>query len=140
MFNINNPLKLSIFVSLIIFTLSIILVSLSVGTLLLSILITLFTFVVVFYVVKQFFYEKIRIIYKNIYKFKGTSNIKELDIDENKVNVNGGAIALGHPIGASGTRILVTLVHEMLRQNKSKGCATLCIGGGMGISICIEKI
>ena len=81
MFNINNPLKLSIFVSLIIFTLSIILVSLSVGTLLLSILITLFTFVVVFYVVKQFFYEKIRIIYKNIYKFKGTSNIKELDID-----------------------------------------------------------
>ena len=81
MFNINNPFKLSIFVSLIIFTLSIILVSLSVGTLLLSILITLFTFVVVFYVVKQFFYEKIRIIYKNIYKFKGTSNIKELDID-----------------------------------------------------------
>ncbi len=81
MFNINNPLKLSIFVSLIIFILSIILVSLSVGTLLLSILITLFTFVVVFYVVKQFFYEKIRIIYKNIYKFKGTSNIKELDID-----------------------------------------------------------
>tara|TARA_B100000674_G_scaffold225544_1_gene185341 strand:- start:4905 stop:5903 length:999 start_codon:yes stop_codon:yes gene_type:complete len=81
MFNINNPLKLSIFVSLIIFTLSLILVSLSVGTLLLSILITLFTFIVVFYVVKQFFYEKIRIIYKNIYKFKGTSNIKELDID-----------------------------------------------------------
>ena len=81
MFNINNPFKLSILVSLIIFTLSIILVSLSVGTLLLSILITLFTFVVVFYVVKQFFYEKIRIIYKNIYKFKGTSNIKELDID-----------------------------------------------------------
>ena len=81
MFNINNPFKLSILVSLVIFTLSIILVSLSVGTLLLSILITLFTFVVVFYVVKQFFYEKIRIIYKNIYKFKGTSNIKELDID-----------------------------------------------------------
>ena len=81
MFNINNPLKLSIFVSLIIFTLSVILVSLSISTLLLSILITLFTFIVVFYVVKQFFYEKIRIIYKNIYKFKGTSNIKELDID-----------------------------------------------------------
>ena len=55
------------------------------------------------------------------------------------VNVNGGAIALGHPIGASGTRILVTLVHEMIKQNKSKGCATLCIGGGMGIAICIEK-
>ena len=66
--------------------------------------------------------------------------IKELNIDEGKVNVNGGAIALGHPIGASGTRILVTLIHEMLRQNKSKGCATLCIGGGMGIAICIEKI
>ena len=65
--------------------------------------------------------------------------IKELNIDEKKVNVNGGAIALGHPIGASGTRILVTLIYEMLRQNKSKGCATLCIGGGMGIAICIEK-
>ncbi len=66
--------------------------------------------------------------------------IKELNIDEGRVNVNGGAIALGHPIGASGTRILVTLIHEMLRQNKSKGCATLCIGGGMGIAICVEKI
>ncbi len=66
--------------------------------------------------------------------------IKELNIDEKKVNVNGGAIALGHPIGASGTRILVTLIHEMVRENKSKGCATLCIGGGMGIAICIEKI
>ena len=66
--------------------------------------------------------------------------IKELNIDEEKVNVNGGAIALGHPIGASGTRILVTLIHEMLRQNKSKGCATLCIGGGMGIAVCVEKI
>ena len=66
--------------------------------------------------------------------------IRKLGIDEKKVNVNGGAIALGHPIGASGTRILVTLVHEMLRQNKSKGCATLCIGGGMGIAICIEKV
>ena len=65
--------------------------------------------------------------------------IRELKIDEKKVNVNGGAIALGHPIGASGTRILVTLIHEMLRQNKSKGCATLCIGGGMGIAICLEK-
>ena len=65
--------------------------------------------------------------------------IRELKIDENKVNVNGGAIAIGHPIGASGTRILVTLIHEMLRQNKSKGCATLCIGGGMGIAICLEK-
>ena len=66
--------------------------------------------------------------------------IKELNIDEKKVNVNGGAIALGHPIGASGTRILVTLIYEMLKQNKSKGCATLCVGGGMGIAICLEKI
>ena len=56
--------------------------------------------------------------------------IRELGIDKNKVNVNGGAIALGHPIGASGARILVTLIHEMKRQNKDKGCATLCIGGG----------
>ena len=66
--------------------------------------------------------------------------IRELDIDENKVNVNGGAIALGHPIGASGARILVTLVHEMTKQKKNKGCATLCIGGGMGIAICVERI
>ena len=66
--------------------------------------------------------------------------IKELNIDQDKVNVNGGAIALGHPIGASGARILVTLIHEMKRQNKHKGCATLCIGGGMGIALCVERI
>ena len=66
--------------------------------------------------------------------------IKDLKIPEKKVNVNGGAIAIGHPIGASGTRILVTLIHEMIRQNKSKGCASLCIGGGMGIAMCIERI
>ena len=66
--------------------------------------------------------------------------IRELGIDQSKVNVNGGAIALGHPIGASGARILVTLIHEMKRQNKNKGCATLCIGGGMGIALCVEKI
>ena len=66
--------------------------------------------------------------------------IRELGIDQKKVNVNGGAIALGHPIGASGARILVTLIHEMKRQNKNKGCATLCIGGGMGIAVCVEKI
>ena len=65
--------------------------------------------------------------------------IKDLKIPNEIVNVNGGAIALGHPIGASGTRILVSLVHEMRRQNKSKGCATLCIGGGMGIAMCVEK-
>tara|TARA_B100000902_G_scaffold367352_1_gene389886 strand:- start:1050 stop:2225 length:1176 start_codon:yes stop_codon:yes gene_type:complete len=66
--------------------------------------------------------------------------IKELKIDQNKVNVNGGAISLGHPIGASGSRILVTLIHEMKKQNKNKGCATLCIGGGMGIALCIQRI
>ena len=65
--------------------------------------------------------------------------IRDLKISNEIVNVNGGAIALGHPIGASGTRILVTLIHEMIKQNKAKGCATLCIGGGMGIAICIEK-
>ena len=65
--------------------------------------------------------------------------IKELKISEEIVNVNGGAIALGHPIGASGTRILITLIHEMIKRNKSKGCATLCIGGGMGIAMCIER-
>ena len=66
--------------------------------------------------------------------------IRELNIDENKVNVNGGAIALGHPIGASGARILVTLIHEMIKQRKNKGCATLCIGGGMGIALCVERV
>ena len=66
--------------------------------------------------------------------------IRELNIDKSKVNVNGGAIALGHPIGASGARILVTLIHEMRKQKKNRGCATLCIGGGMGIALCIERI
>ena len=66
--------------------------------------------------------------------------IKELGIELKKVNVNGGAIALGHPIGASGARILVTLIHEMIKQKKNKGCASLCIGGGMGIALCIERI
>ncbi len=65
--------------------------------------------------------------------------IRDLKISKEIINVNGGAIALGHPIGASGTRILVTLIHEMVRQGKSKGCATLCIGGGMGIAMCIER-
>ena len=66
--------------------------------------------------------------------------IKELKIPKEKVNVNGGAIALGHPIGASGTRILVTLTHEMTKRSAKKGLATLCIGGGMGIAMCIERI
>ena len=65
--------------------------------------------------------------------------IKALSIPEEKVNVNGGAIALGHPIGASGTRILVTLIHEMIKRDVNKGLATLCIGGGMGIAMCIER-
>lgn len=65
--------------------------------------------------------------------------LKEAGFDPEKTNVNGGAIALGHPIGASGTRILVTLVHELKRRNGSKGLATLCIGGGMGIALCIER-
>ena len=65
--------------------------------------------------------------------------LRNLSIPEEKVNVNGGAIALGHPIGASGTRILVTLVHEMIKRNAHKGLATLCIGGGMGIAMCIER-
>lgn len=65
--------------------------------------------------------------------------VKELNLDMNKVNVNGGAIALGHPIGASGARILVSLIHEMIKQDKNKGLATLCIGGGQGITMLIEK-
>ncbi len=66
--------------------------------------------------------------------------IKDLGIPKEKVNVNGGAIALGHPIGASGTRILVTLLHEMKKRKSKKGLATLCIGGGMGIAMCVETI
>ena len=65
--------------------------------------------------------------------------VKELSLPIEKVNVNGGAIALGHPIGASGTRIFVTLVHEMLKRDSKKGLATLCIGGGMGVAMCIER-
>jgi len=64
---------------------------------------------------------------------------KDLGWDTRKVNVNGGAIALGHPIGASGARVLVTLLHEMEKRNAKKGLATLCIGGGMGIAMCVER-
>ena len=64
---------------------------------------------------------------------------KGMDWDTDKVNVNGGSIALGHPIGASGCRILVTLLHEMKRRDAKKGLATLCIGGGMGIALCVER-
>ena len=65
--------------------------------------------------------------------------IKELKMPKEKVNVNGGSIALGHPIGASGARILVTLLHEMIRRDSKKGLATLCIGGGMGIAMCVDR-
>jgi acetyl-CoA C-acetyltransferase len=64
---------------------------------------------------------------------------KDMGWDTGKVNVNGGAIAIGHPIGASGARVLVTLLHEMEKRKAKKGLATLCIGGGMGIAMCIER-
>ena len=64
---------------------------------------------------------------------------KDLGWDSSRVNVNGGAIAIGHPIGASGARVLVTLLHEMGRRNAKKGLATLCIGGGMGVALCVER-
>ena len=66
--------------------------------------------------------------------------VRDLGLDPAKVNVNGGAIAIGHPIGASGARILTTLLHEMNRTDATKGLATLCVGGGMGVAMCVEKI
>ena len=66
--------------------------------------------------------------------------LKELGLDAAKVNVNGGAIAIGHPIGASGARILTTLLHELKRSGGKKGLATLCIGGGMGVAMCVERV
>ncbi len=68
------------------------------------------------------------------------SVVRELGLDPAKVNVNGGAIAIGHPIGASGARILTTLLHEMGKTNARKGLATLCVGGGMGVAMCVEKV
>jgi acetyl-CoA C-acetyltransferase len=64
---------------------------------------------------------------------------KQMGWDPAKINVNGGAIAIGHPIGASGARILVTLIHEMIRRDAKKGLASLCIGGGMGVALAIER-
>ncbi len=64
---------------------------------------------------------------------------KDLGWNPDIVNVNGGAIAIGHPIGASGARVFVTLLHEMEKRNAKKGLATLCIGGGMGIALCVER-
>jgi acetyl-CoA C-acetyltransferase len=66
--------------------------------------------------------------------------IAQLGLDAERVNVNGGAIALGHPIGASGARVLVTLLHEMRRRSAKRGIATLCIGGGMGIAVGVERV
>jgi acetyl-CoA C-acetyltransferase len=66
--------------------------------------------------------------------------VRDLGLDPAKVNVNGGAIAIGHPIGASGARILTTLLHEMNRTDATKGLATLCVGGGMGVAMCVEKV
>ena len=66
--------------------------------------------------------------------------VRDLGLDPAKVNVNGGAIAIGHPIGASGARILTTLLHEMRRSGASKGLATLCVGGGMGVAMCVEQV
>jgi acetyl-CoA C-acetyltransferase len=68
------------------------------------------------------------------------SVVRDLGLDPAKVNVNGGAIAIGHPIGASGARILTTLLHEMKRQGAGKGLATLCVGGGMGVAMCVEAV
>jgi acetyl-CoA C-acetyltransferase len=68
------------------------------------------------------------------------SVVRDLGLDPAKVNVNGGAIAIGHPIGASGARILTTLLHEMKRQKAAKGLATLCVGGGMGVAMCVEAV
>jgi acetyl-CoA C-acetyltransferase len=64
---------------------------------------------------------------------------KDMGWDPEIVNVNGGAIAIGHPIGASGARVLVTLLHEMQKRNSKRGLATLCIGGGMGVAMCLER-
>ena len=64
---------------------------------------------------------------------------RDMGWDTEKVNVNGGAIALGHPIGASGARVLITLLHEMQKRDAKKGLTTLCIGGGMGVAMCIER-
>jgi acetyl-CoA C-acetyltransferase len=65
--------------------------------------------------------------------------LKELELDPTKVNVNGGSVALGHPIGASGCRVLVTLLYEMIRQNKNVGVASLCLGGGEGVAMVVKR-
>ncbi|HSG01799.1 MAG TPA: hypothetical protein VLA20_11730, partial [Vicinamibacterales bacterium] len=66
--------------------------------------------------------------------------LRELPIDRERLNVNGGAIALGHPIGCTGTRILVTLIHEMRRRQVRRGLATLCVSGGLGMALSVERV
>jgi acetyl-CoA C-acetyltransferase len=66
--------------------------------------------------------------------------VRELGLDPEKTNVNGGAIAIGHPIGASGARILTTLLYAMADRGANKGLATLCVGGGMGVALCVERM
>ena len=79
-------------------------------------------------------------VYKwDVASFEACAVNKDLGWDTSKVNVNGGAIAIGHPVGASGARVLVTLLHEMQKRDAKKGLATLCIGGGMGIAMCIAR-
>jgi acetyl-CoA C-acetyltransferase len=70
---------------------------------------------------------------------QGVAVVEELGLDPEKVNVNGGAVALGHPIGASGARILVTLIHEMIRRDVSRGIAALCLGGGNAVALAVER-
>ena len=65
--------------------------------------------------------------------------LNELDLDPSKVNVNGGSVAIGHPIGASGCRVLVTLLHEMIKQDKKTGLATLCLGGGEAVALIVKR-
>jgi len=65
--------------------------------------------------------------------------MRELGLDPNKVNVNGGAVAIGHPIGASGARVLVTLIYEMTRRNAKRGVAALCLGGGNAVAMAVER-
>jgi acetyl-CoA C-acetyltransferase len=65
--------------------------------------------------------------------------MRELNLDANKVNVNGGAVAIGHPIGASGARVLVTLIYEMIRQDLHRGIAALCLGGGNAVAMAVER-
>jgi acetyl-CoA C-acetyltransferase len=66
--------------------------------------------------------------------------IEELEHDPEKVNVNGGAVALGHPIGASGARVLVTLIHEMIKRRADRGVASLCLGGGNAVALAVERV